>query len=57
MTGGYVVCIKGLGLYRKPKTHIQHTQHLSTNPQATRNDKSTHRNMIGQTEGDNQGYI
>ena len=40
---------KGSGSYLKPKTRIQstHSPHLSTNTQATTNDKSTYSNRMG----------
>ena len=45
---------KGSEFYLRLKTHIQHThsEHLSTSTQTSTNNKNTHRNSMGQTEGD-----
>ena len=50
---------KGLSYSFRPKAHIKHTdsQHLSTRIQTTTNDKSTHNNSMGKTEGDTRGYL
>ena len=50
---------KGYGSSLRPKYHIQHTHsdHISTRTQSSTNNKSTHRNRMGKTEGDTHGYM
>ena len=53
----FVPVLRGCVWYDCGYVRHTHSQHLSTSTQATTNDKNTHSNRMGYTEGDTHGYL